>query len=283
MLNYFIKKYYKSTFIFLIIGIVFLFLFLFLIVPLIFIFYKAFEKGILFFWISLTEPLALKAIGLTLQVILLVVPINTVFGLFTAWLISNFQFKGKYIFKALLDIPFLVSPIIAGVMLVFLFAEEGGIFSLFLQKLNFEVLFAFPGIVIATLFVTVPFVARTLIPFMESQGNQEEQVALTLGASGIQTFIFVTLPRIKWALLSGILLTSARSIGEFGAVSVVSGNILGVTATLTLYIEYLYDDYKFTSAFVLASIISFIGIINLIIKNILENRQKVQENDDRID
>lgn len=248
-----------------------LFLTLFLILPLIAIFTKAFDQGIDVYITSITDADALSAIKLTLLVVLITVPLNTLFGIFAAWLITKFNFKGKSILTTIIDIPFAVSPVIAGLIFVLLFGAQSAL-GLWLIEHNIKIIFAIPGIVIATLFVTFPFVARELIPVMQMQGKSEEEASLSLGANGLKTFFYVTLPNIKWGLLYGIILCSARSIGEFGAVSVVSGHIRGLTNTMTLHIEILYNEYQFTAAFAVSSLMSILALITLLVKNFIEYR-----------
>lgn len=247
------------------------FLTLFLILPLIAIFVKAFDQGLDVYIASITEPDALSAIKLTLLVVFITVPLNTLFGILAAWLITKFNFKGKSVLTTIIDIPFAISPVIAGLIFVLLFGAQSALGQWLIDH-NLKIIFAVPGIVLATLFVTFPFVARELIPVMQMQGKSEEEASLSLGASGLQTFFRVTLPNIKWGLLYGVILCSARSIGEFGAVSVVSGHIRGLTNTMTLHIEILYNEYQFTAAFAVASLMSILAIITLIIKNVIEYR-----------
>ncbi|GIM29784.1 sulfate ABC transporter permease subunit CysW [Clostridium polyendosporum] len=241
-----------------------------IIIPLIAVFAKAFEKGISVYIASISDPMALAALQLTLITVAVAVPLNTIFGLAASWAIAKFEFKGKNILLTIIDLPFAISPVIAGLIFVLLFSTNHGLFGSWLSKHNINIIFAKPGIILATVFVTFPFVARELIPLMQSQGNSEEEAALTLGASGWQTFWKVTLPNIKWALLYGVILTAARAAGEFGAVSVVSGHIRGVTNTLPLHVEILYNEYKFASAFAVASLLTVVAVINLIVKNIVE-------------
>lgn len=247
------------------------FLTLFLILPLIAIFVKAFDQGLDVYIASITEPDALSAIKLTLLVVFITVPLNTLFGILAAWLITKFNFKGKSVLTTIIDIPFAISPVIAGLIFVLLFGAQSALGQWLIDH-NLKIIFAVPGIVLATLFVTFPFVARELIPVMQMQGKSEEEASLSLGASGLQTFFRVTLPNIKWGLLYGVILCSARSIGEFGAVSVVSGHIRGLTNAMTLHIEILYNEYQFTAAFAVASLMSILAIITLIIKNVIEYR-----------
>ncbi|OLO39794.1 sulfate ABC transporter permease subunit CysW [Priestia megaterium] len=249
------------------------FLALFLVLPLITIFMTAFQKGLETYLAAITNPDALAAIKLTLIVVLITVPLNAVFGVVAAWLITKFDFKGKNILITLIDLPFAVSPVIAGLVFILLFGAQG-LFGEWLFNQDIKIVFAIPGIILATLFVTLPFVAKELIPLMQAQGSAEEEASLTLGASGFKTFFLVTLPNIKWGLLYGIILCNARAIGEFGAVSVVSGHIRGMTNTMPLHIEILYNEYQFAAAFAVASLMSILAIFTLIIKNIIEWKGK---------
>lgn len=249
------------------------FLALFLVLPLITIFMTAFQKGLETYLAAITNPDALAAIKLTLIVVLITVPLNAVFGVVAAWLITKFDFKGKNILITLIDLPFAVSPVIAGLVFILLFGAQG-LFGEWLFNHDIKIVFAIPGIILATLFVTLPFVAKELIPLMQAQGSAEEEASLTLGASGFKTFFLVTLPNIKWGLLYGIILCNARVIGEFGAVSVVSGHIRGMTNTMPLHIEILYNEYQFAAAFAVASLMSVLAIFTLIIKNIIEWKSK---------
>lgn len=249
------------------------FLALFLVLPLITIFMTAFQKGLETYLAAITNPDALAAIKLTLIVVLITVPLNAVFGVIAAWLITKFDFKGKNILITLIDLPFAVSPVIAGLIFILLFGAQG-LFGEWLFNHDIKIVFAIPGIILATLFVTLPFVAKELIPLMQAQGSAEEEASLTLGASGFKTFFLVTLPNIKWGLLYGIILCNARAIGEFGAVSVVSGHIRGMTNTLPLHIEILYNEYQFAAAFAVASLMSVLAIFTLIVKNIIEWKAK---------
>jgi len=233
----------------------------------------ALEKGWETYVASITHPDALAAIKLTIIVALIVVPLNTVFGIAAAWLITKFSFRGKNILITLIDLPFAVSPVIAGFIFILLFGAQG-IFGEWLFAHDIKIVFALPGIILATLFVTFPFVARELIPLMQMQGVTEEEASISLGASGLKTFIYVTLPNIKWGLLYGLILCNARAIGEFGAVSVVSGHIRGMTNTMPLHIEILYNEYQFTAAFAVASIMSLLAIMTIIIKNIISWKAK---------
>ncbi|NLD50006.1 MAG: sulfate ABC transporter permease subunit CysW [Clostridiaceae bacterium] len=249
---------------------------LFLMIPLISVFVKGFEKGVKVYFAAISDPMALKAIKLTLFTIAIVVPINTVFGLTAAWAVAKFKFKCKNLLITIIDLPFAISPVVAGLIFVLLFSTSHGLLAPLLNAWGIKIIFAPPGIIIATLFVTMPFVARELIPLMEAQGTAEEEAALTLGASGFKTFLLITLPNIKWALLYGIILTAARAAGEFGAVSVVSGHIRGLTNTMPLHVEILYNEYQFSSAFAVASLLTVISIINLVIKNISDWKIKQQ-------
>ena len=245
-----------------------LFFVLMLLVPLISVFVKAFEQGASVYLAAISDPIALDAIKLTLTTIAIVVPINTAFGLIAAWAVAKFKFRGKNLLITIIDLPFAISPVVAGLIFVLLFSTSHGLLAPVLNILGIKIIFAPPGIILATLFVTLPFVARELIPLMEAQGTAEEEAALTLGASGFKTFRLITLPNIKWGLLYGVMLTAARAAGEFGAVSVVSGHIRGLTNTIPLQVEILYNEYKFSAAFAVATILTVIAIINLIIKNI---------------
>lgn len=251
------------------------FLTLFLILPLVIVFTQAFIQGAAVYFSAIIDPDALAAIKLTLFVTLITVPLNALFGIAAAWAITKFTFRGKSILVTLIDLPFAISPVIAGLIFVLLFGAQG-LLGDWLAQYDLKVIFAVPGIVIATIFVTLPFVARELIPVMQAQGTSEEEASLTLGASGWNTFLRVTLPNIKWGLLYGIILCNARSIGEFGAVSVVSGHIRGLTNTMPLHIEILYNEYQFSAAFAVASLMSIVAIITLIVKNFVEWKTKEQ-------
>ncbi|MEB6111906.1 sulfate ABC transporter permease subunit CysW [Kurthia gibsonii] len=250
-----------------------LFLSLFLLLPLVTIFMTAFQKGVDVYLASITNSEALSAIRLTFLIVLIVVPLNTLFGVLSAWLISKYHFKGKNMLLTLIDLPFAVSPVIAGLIFVLLFGAQG-LFGEWLLERDIFIIFALPGIILATLFVTVPFVARELIPLMQAQGQSEEEASHSLGANGFQTFMRITLPKIKWGLLYGVILCNARVIGEFGAVSVVSGHIRGLTNTMPLHIEVLYNEYQFTAAFAVASLMSLLALATIIAKNIIEWRTK---------
>ncbi len=252
----------------LLISLVLVFLGLMLIIPLFSVFIEAFRQGWDLYIAALTEPDAWAAIKLTLLTAAIVVPVNAVIGIAIAWLITRYDFRGKQLFTTLLDLPFAVSPVVAGLMFVLLFGLNSPLGGWF-ESQGIQIIFAVPGIVIATLFVTFPFVARELIPLMQSQGDQEEQAALILGANAWQMFWRVTLPNIKWALLYGLILTNARAMGEFGAVSVVSGHIRGLTNTVPLHVEILYNEYNFVGAFAAASLLAFLAIFTLIIQQAL--------------
>ena len=245
------------------------FLLLFVAVPLLLIFIQAFEKGWQTYLAALTEPDARSAIKLTLLVAATAVPLNAVFGIIAAWAITKFRFRGKNLLVTLIDLPIAVSPVISGMIFVLLFGLHG-LLGPWLQEHDIKIIFAVPGIILATTFITFPFVARELIPLMEEQGTEEEEAALVLGASGWQTFRRITLPNIKWGLLYGIILCNARAMGEFGAVSVVSGHIRGATNTVPLHVEILYNEYSFAAAFALATILAALAIATLILKSLIE-------------
>jgi sulfate/thiosulfate transport system permease protein len=247
------------------------FLVVFVVLPLVVVFAQAFSKGISAYLAALSDPEALSAIRLTLCVAAISVGLNLVFGLAAAWSIAKFDFRGKTLLISLIDLPFSVSPVISGLVFVLLFGAQG-YWGPWLQGHNVHILFAVPGIALATIFVTFPFVARALIPLMQEQGTQEEEAAISLGASGLQTFFRVTLPNIKWGLLYGVLLCNARAMGEFGAVSVVSGHIRGETNTMPLLVEILYNEYQFVSSFAIASLLAMLALITLVAKTVLERR-----------
>jgi sulfate transport system permease protein len=254
---------------YLLIGVTLAFLGLFLLVPLVAVFVQAFEKGYEVYFSSLIDPDALEAIRLTLLVAVISVPLNTFFGVAAAWAISKFEFWGKSVLITLIDLPYSISPVISGLVFVMLFGRQGW-FGPVLDDYDIHLIFSVPGIVLATLFVTFPFVARELIPLMQSQGCEEEEAARALGAGGWKIFWRVTLPNIKWGLLYGVILCNARAMGEFGAVSVVSGHIRGETCTMPLQVQLLYDDHKAAAAFALASLLATLAIVTLILKSILE-------------
>jgi len=255
----------------LLIGATLAFLGLFLFVPLVSVFVEAFRKGVAVYAKAITEENARSAIFLTLMVAAFAVPSNAVFGVAASWAIAKFSFKGKSLLLALIDLPFAVSPVVSGLVYVLLYGARG-LFGDWLLEHDVQIIFAVPGMVLATVFVTFPFVARELIPLMQAQGNDQEYAALSLGASGWQTFRRVTLPNIKWALFYGIILCNARAMGEFGAVSVVSGHIRGQTNTLPLHVEVLYNEYNMAAAFACASILSVLGLITLLLKTLIEWR-----------
>ncbi|MQB08609.1 MULTISPECIES: sulfate ABC transporter permease subunit CysW [Agrobacterium] len=253
------------------IAVAFLFLAAFLVLPLVSVFFEAFRKGGYAFWEAIVEPDALSAIRLTLLVAAISVPLNVVFGVAAAWAIAKFEFKGKAFLITLIDLPFSISPVISGLVYVILFSAHS-VLGPWLKSYGIEILFAVPGIVLATIFVTFPFVARELIPLMQDQGNGDEEAAISLGASGWQTFWYVTLPNIKWGLLYGVLLCNARAMGEFGAVSVVSGHIRGETNTMPLHVEILYNEYNIGAAFAVATLLAGLALVTLVLKTILEIR-----------
>ena len=254
----------------LLIGLAVLVLSLFLLLPLAAVFVEAFRKGWEVFLASLHDEAALSAIKLTLMAAGISVPLNTLFGVSAAWLVTKFKFRGRSLLVSLIDLPFAVSPVIAGLVWVLLFGARGW-FGPWLDEHDIKIIYAFPGIVIATVFVTFPFVARELIPLMESQGSDQEEAAVTLGASGWHVFFRVTIPNIKWGLLYGVLLCNARAMGEFGAVSVVSGHIRGETNTLPLHVEVLYNEYQFSAAFACATLLAFLALITLGMKSVVEH------------
>ena len=256
----------------LLIGTALAFLLLMLVIPLAAVFYEALREGWQTYLESLTNPEANAAIRLTLIAAAIVVPVNAVLGIAMAWLLTRFDFRGKQLFTTLLDLPFSVSPVVAGLMFVMLFGAHTALGG-WLEVRGVQIIFAIPGIIIATLFVTFPFVARELIPLMQAQGESEEQAALILGANGWQMFWRITLPNIKWALLYGLILTNARAMGEFGAVSVVSGHIRGETNTIPLLVEILYNEYRFTAAFALSSLLAVLAIATLVLQDILTRIQ----------
>ncbi|KGQ71021.1 sulfate ABC transporter permease subunit CysW [Chelonobacter oris] len=259
----------------LLIGISLAFLVLLLIVPLSAIFYQALAAGWAVFVESLSQTEALHAIRLTLIVAVITLPINIVFGVIMAWLLAHFDFKGKQLLATLIDLPLSVSPVVAGLMFVLLFGING-LFGSWLDTNNIQVIFALPGIVLATLFVTFPLVVKSLLPNMTALGNSEEQAALTLGASVWHIFFRITLPKIKWPLLYGAILANARAMGEFGAVSVVSGHIRNLTNTIPLHVEILYNEYQFTAAFACASLLALIAILTLLLQNLVGYLQKIK-------
>lgn len=258
-----------------IIGLGLGFMTLFLFVPLATVFYEALKKGWDVYLAAIVEPDALSAIKLTLIAAGISVPLNLVFGVAAAWAIAKFEFRGKSTLLTLIDLPFSVSPVIAGLIYVLVFGLQGW-FGAWLIANDMKVIFAVPGIVLATLFVTFPFVARELIPLMQAQGIEQEEAARVLGASGWQIFRRVTLPNVKWALLYGVILCNARAMGEFGAVSVVSGHIRGQTNTMPLHIEIVYNEYQFAAAFAVASLLALLALVTLVLKYLVEQRVKGQ-------
>jgi sulfate/thiosulfate transport system permease protein len=255
------------------ISIALAFLTLTLVLPLVLVFAQALVKGLPAYWEAITESDALSAARLTLLVAAIAVPVNLVFGIAAAWCISKFHFRGKSVLITLIDLPFAVSPVIAGMIFVLLFGAHGW-FGPWLAERDIKVIFAVPGIVLATMFVTAPFVARELIPLMQEQGAEEEEAAMVLGAGGWQTFFRVTLPNIKYGLLYGLILCNARAMGEFGAVSVVSGHIRGETNTLPLHVEILYNEYAFAASFAVASVLTFLALVTLALKTLIEWQQR---------
>ena len=253
-------------------GVVIAFLFVFLILPLVTVFSAAFAKGITTYLDAIKEPDAVSALKLTLLTAVIAVPANLVFGLAAGWAIAKFDFRGKSFLTSLLDLPFAISPVIAGMIFVLIFGRNGVFGPWFLDH-GLRVVFAVPGIVLATIFVSVPFVAREVIPVMEASGTDEEEAACVLGANGFQTFFRVTLPNIKWGVLYGVILCNARVMGEFGAVSVVSGHIRGLTNTLPLQVEILYNEYNSQAAFAVASLLTFLAIVTLIVKTVAERKR----------
>lgn len=242
-----------------------------LLLPLILVFVEAFKQGLTVYTHALIDPDTLSAVKLTLITAVIAVPLNVIFGVAAAWSVAKFQFRGKAILTTIIDLPFSVSPVIAGLMLVLIFGMQGWL-GPWLGDNDIQILYALPAIVLATVFITVPFVARELIPLMEAQGNDEEEAAIVLGASGWTTFLKVTLPNIKWGLLYGVILCNARAMGEFGAVSVVSGHIRGETNTLPLHVEILYNEYTFSAAFAVSSILAMLALVTLLIKTWIESR-----------
>ena len=251
------------------IGLALTFMFLFLVLPLAAVFTEALRKGLDAYLEALKEPDAWSAIRLTLITAAIAVPMNLVFGVAAAWAIAKYEFKGKSVLTTLVDLPFSVSPVVAGLIYVLMFGAQGW-FGPWLQAHDIKIIFAVPGIILATVFVTFPFIARELIPLMQAQGNDEEQAAIVLGATGWQTFWYVTLPNIKWGLIYGVILCNARAMGEFGAVSVVSGHIRGQTNTMPLHVEILYNEYQSVAAFAVASLLALLALVTLLIKSVIE-------------
>ncbi|MCY7391764.1 MAG: sulfate ABC transporter permease subunit CysW [Leptolyngbyaceae cyanobacterium CAN_BIN12] len=266
---------------FVLIAVAIAYLTLILFIPTINVFFQAFAKGWAPFFANLIEANFLTAVNLTLIIALIVVPINTVFGLCTAWLIARKRFRGRAFVISILDVPFSVSPVVAGLMIVLLYGRNGWLGPL-LAQYDLKVIFALPGMVLATAFVTIPFVAREVIPVLEEAGAEQEEAAKTLGANGWQTFWRITLPNIRWGLLYGVLLTNARAMGEFGAVSVVSGNIIGKTQTLPLFVEDAYKQYQTEAAFSAALLLALLALVTLVLKEILERKTSIKEVRDEV-
>jgi sulfate transport system permease protein len=255
----------------LLIAVALAYLGVFLVVPVIAVFAEALEKGMAAYWAVISDPMVLAAIRLTLITAAIAVPLNTLFGLAASWAMTRFDVPGKRVLLTLIDLPFSVSPVIVGMMFVLLFGAQG-VFGAWLMAHDIKIIFAVPGIVLATVFVTFPFVARELIPLMQAQGNDEEEAARTLGAGGWQIFFRVTLPNVKWALLYGVIMCTARAMGEFGAVSVVSGHIRGLTNTMPLHVEILYHEYQFAAAFGVASLLTLLALVTLAGRRAIEGR-----------
>ncbi|MEZ4600778.1 MAG: sulfate ABC transporter permease subunit CysW [Syntrophotaleaceae bacterium] len=260
------------------------FLCLFLVVPLAAVFVQALEKGLSVYWTAITEPDALAAVRLTLFTAAISVPLNLVFGIAASWAIAKFEFRGKSLLNTLIDLPFSVSPVISGMIYALLFGLQGWL-GPWLAAHDLKIVFAVPGIILATLFVTFPFVARELVPLMQAQGNEEEEAAIVLGAGGWTVFFRITLPNIIWGVLYGVILCNARAMGEFGAVSVVSGHIRGLTNTVPLHVEILYNEYNFVAAFAVASLLAILALFTLAAKTLLDHkvRQQTEHTSGRID
>ncbi len=256
---------------YLLIGSTVAFIFVMIVLPLLVVFTEALHEGLGVYFSAIVEPDALAAVRLTLTAAAIAVPLNIIFGVAASWAIAKHEFRGKHLLITLIDLPFSVSPVISGLIYVLLFGGQAW-FGQTLDDYGIQILFAVPGIVLATIFVTFPFVARELIPLMQEQGIEEEEAAILLGANGWQTFYYVTLPNIKWGLLYGVLLCNARAMGEFGAVSVVSGHIRGLTNTIPLHVEILYNEYNFVAAFAVASLLTFLALVTLVLKNWLERK-----------
>jgi sulfate/thiosulfate transport system permease protein len=257
------------------ITVALVFLGIFVLLPLAAVFCEALKKGLGVYFASFNDSAVIAAIRLTLLTAAIAVPLNLIFGVAAAWAIAKFDFPGKSLLVTLIDLPFAVSPVVAGLIYVLIFGTQGWL-GPFLQEHDIKIIFAVPGIILATIFVTFPFVARELIPLMQAQGSEEEQVALSLGASGWQTFWRITLPNVRWGLIYGVILCNARAMGEFGAVSVVSGHIRGLTNTIPLHVEILYDEYNFVGAFAVASLLAVLALITLLIKSLVEWRAFAQ-------
>jgi sulfate/thiosulfate transport system permease protein len=257
------------------ITVTLLYLGLFLVIPVIAVFAKALEKGLGIYWAAISDPMTVAAIRLTVITAAIAVPLNTLFGLAASWAIAKFDFPGKNILLTVIELPFSVSPVISGMVFVLLFGAQG-VFGAWLIAHDIKIIFAAPGIVLATVFVTFPFVARELIPLMQAQGHEEEEAARTLGAGGWQIFFRVTLPNVKWALLYGVIMCNARAMGEFGAVSVVSGHIRGLTNTVPLHVEILYNEYQFAAAFAVASLLTLLALVTLAGRRAIEWRLAIE-------
>jgi sulfate/thiosulfate transport system permease protein len=256
-------------------AIALVFLGLFLLLPLASVFVQAFEKGLVTYFEALREPDTMASIKLTLITAAVTVPLNLLFGISASWAIAKFSFPGKHLLITLIDLPFSVSPVISGLVFVLIFGRQGWL-GPWLEAHNTQIIFAVPGIILATVFVTFPFIARELIPLMEAQGKEEEEAALVLGATGLQAFFRITLPNIKWGIIYGVILCNARAMGEFGAVSVVSGHIRGSTNTVPLHVEILYNEYNYTAAFAVASLLAFLALITLAVKTVVEWKVREQ-------
>jgi sulfate transport system permease protein len=254
-------------------GLALLFLALVLLLPLVLVFVQALARGLPAYWAAIREPDAISAAKLTVLIASIAVPLNLVFGIAAAWCVAKFEFPGKHVLVTLIDLPFAVSPVISGLIFVLLFGAHGW-FGPWLLEHDIKIIFAVPGMVLATTFITAPFVARELIPLMQEQGSEEEEAAIVLGANGWQTFFRVTLPNIKWGLLYGLILCNARAMGEFGAVSVVSGHIRGETNTLPLHVEILYNEYAFAASFAVASVLTLLALVTLALKTLVEWQQR---------
>ena len=257
----------------LLIGICTVFLLVTLVLPLVYVIYTALRDGLGAYFAAVKDQYAVKAVLLTIKVVIISVVVNSVFGIFAAWLITRFQFRGKKIISTLIDLPLTISPVIAGLIFVLTFGRQSAIYP-FLEKWGIQIIFAVPGVVLATIFVTFPFISREIIPVLTVEGTDEEEAAALMGANGFQIFTQITFPHIKWAFLYGVVLCSARAMGEFGAVSVLSGHLCGRTNTMPLYIELLYQAFDFTGAFALSSILAIMAIIILVLRNIFEYRGK---------
>ncbi len=269
-----IKKIAVLLFRLFLIAIAFSFLLFFLVVPLLVVFYNAFSQGFTVYTSNVTRKETIEAVILTLKILLIVLPINTIFGIACAWYVTKYSFRGKKLLLTLLDLPFTVSPVVAGTIFVLLFSVNG-LVGFIVEKWNIQIIFAFPGMVLATLFVTFPFVARELIPIMEEQGQEMEEAGRMLGANLWQILWRITLPNIRWALFYGMILCSARCVGEFGAVSVVSGHVRGKTITVPLEVEILYNEYNLIGAFCVASLLCVVGLISLLLRNWIERRDPI--------